>query len=155
IQGACVGGGLEIATICDLRICAESSKFGVPVKKLGLVLSYGELDALIALTGTAVAMEILLEGRIFGAQEALEIRLVNRIVRDDDLIEEGLASAERIAAGAPLVARWHKKFSRRLADKTPLSDEDLSEAYECFDTQDFNIGYRAFMTKTDPTFIGR
>ena len=70
IHGICVGGGLEIAAMCDLRICGESSRFGVPIKNLGLVMAHAELDALVQLAGPAVALEILLEGRIFGAQEA-------------------------------------------------------------------------------------
>ena len=66
IKGACVGGGLEIAAACDMRICGESSRFGVPVKNLGLVMAYGELKGLIDVVGRAVALEIVLEGRVFG-----------------------------------------------------------------------------------------
>lgn len=84
IKGACVGGGLEIAAMCDLRICGESSRFGVPIKNLGLVMAYGELQGVLALAGRAVTSEILLEGRVFGAAEALQKRLVNRVVADAD-----------------------------------------------------------------------
>src|SRR3954454_24573356 len=68
IKGICVGGGLEIAANCDLRICGASSRFGAPVKNLGLVMAYPEMEPLVRLVGTAVALEILLEGRIFDAQ---------------------------------------------------------------------------------------
>src|SRR5471032_1666508 len=105
IHGICVGGGLEIATMCDLRICGESSRFGVPIKNLGLTMGYGELQGVLALVGRAVALEILLEGRVFDAREALQKRLINRIVPDADLERETYALAARIAAGAPLVAR--------------------------------------------------
>ncbi|OZI31222.1 enoyl-CoA hydratase [Bordetella genomosp. 10] len=155
IHGACVGGGLELAAVCDMRLCGASSRFGAPINRLGLVMSYGELGGLVALAGPAVALEIVLEGRIFGAEEALGKGLVNRVVEDARLDEEGDAAARRIAAGAPLVARWHKRFVRRLADARPLSEAELDEAYDCFDTEDFGIGYRAFLAKARPAFVGR
>lgn len=155
IQGACVGGGLEIASMCDLRICGRSSRFGVPVNRLGLVMSYGELGGLVALAGPATALEIVLEGRVFDADEALHKRLVNRVVADEAVPDEAYAAARRIAAGAPLVARWHKQFVRRLLDPTPLRPEEHAESYACFDTEDFRIGHRAFIDKTRPQFVGR
>jgi len=155
IQGACVGGGLEIASMCDLRICGKSSRFGVPVNRLGLVMSYGELGGLVALAGPATALEIVLEGRVFDAAEALEKRLVNRVVADEAVPDEAYAAARRIAAGAPLVARWHKQFVRRLLDPKPLRPEEHAESYACFDTEDFRIGHRAFIDKTRPQFVGR
>src|SRR5690606_22538659 len=114
IHGACVGGGLELASVCDMRICGVSSRFGAPINRLGLVMSYGELGGLVALAGRAVALEIVLEGRVFSAEEAIRKGLVNRVVDDGQVDEEGLAAARRIAAGAPLVARWHKRFVQRL-----------------------------------------
>src|SRR5499427_10420235 len=69
IRGACVGGGLEIASQCDLRVCGESSRFGVPIAKLGLVVGYGEMKGLMDLVGRSAALEILLEGRILSSAE--------------------------------------------------------------------------------------
>jgi enoyl-CoA hydratase/carnithine racemase len=155
IHGICVGGGLLIATLCDLRICGESSRFGVPVKNLGLVEAYDEMLPLIRLAGADVALEILLEGRIFGAAEAKEKRLVTRAVADDQVATEAMAAAQRIAQGAPLVARWHKKFARRLVDPTPISEEEYRECFECFDTEDFRIGKAAFLAGAKPQFVGR
>lgn len=155
IEGICVGGGLEIAGLCDLRICGESSRFGVPIKRLGLVMAYPEIDALRSLVGRSTALEILLEGRVFGAQEAKEKGLVTRVVPDDKVEEEAYAAARRIAEGAPLVARWHKKFLARLEDPAPLSEAELDEGYACYDTEDFDIGYRSFLEKTRPDFKGR
>jgi enoyl-CoA hydratase len=155
IHGVCVGGGLELAALCDMRICGTSSRFGVPVKNLGLVMAYGELKGLIDLVGRSVALEIVLEGRVFGAEEAFQKRLVNRVVADDKVEEEALATARRIAEGAPLVARWHKKFARRLADPAPLSPEEYDESFACFGTEDFRIGYKAFLAKRKPAFEGR
>src|SRR6266850_6885915 len=155
IHGVCVGGGLEVITQCDLRICGASSRFGIPIKNLGLVVGYGEMKGLIDLVGRAVALEILLEGRVFGAEEAKSKGLVNRVVPDDKVEEESLAAARRIADGAPLVARWHKKFARRLANPRPVAKGERDEAYACFDTEDFKTGVKAFLAKRNPEFRGK
>jgi len=155
IHGICVGGGLEIAALCDLRICGEGSRFGAPIKNLGLVMAYAEMAPLVRLVGPSVALEILLEGRIFSAQEAKEKGLVTRIVPDAEVAAEARATAERIAEGAPLVARWHKQFARRLADPRPLTEAERDACFDCFDTEDFRIGYAAFLAKRKPQFVGR
>lgn len=156
IHGVCVGGGLEIASQCDLRICGESSRFGVPINRLGFAMAYGELSGLLALAGRAVTLEILLEGRVFGAGEAYEKRLVTRVVPDDKVEEEACACARRIAEGAPLVARWHKQFIRRLTPQPePLTAAEIEENFAYFNTEDYRIGYRAFRNRQKPRFIGR
>lgn len=155
IHGACVGGGLELACCCDMRICGAGSRFGVPVKNLGLVVALNEMQAVASVVGRANALEIVLEGRIFDAQRALEMGLINRIVADDQVTAEAEATARRIAQGAPLVARWHKQFARRLSDPAPLTELDIEESYACFDTADFQTGYKAFLDKAKPDFEGR
>jgi enoyl-CoA hydratase/carnithine racemase len=155
IHGVCVGGGLEIAGLADIRICGESSRFGVPINKLGLVMAYAEIGALIRLAGEAVALEILLEGRVFDAAEARAKGLVTRVVPDAEVEAEAKATARRIADGAPLVARWHKKFARRLRETHPLAAADLEEGYACYGTEDFRIGRQAFLAKVKPEFKGR
>ncbi len=155
INGICVGGGLEIAGLCDLRICGESSRFGAPINRLGLVMAYRELQALVTAAGRDGALEILLEGRVFGAEEALRKGMVTRVVPDAEVATEAYETAARIAAGASLVARWHKKFLRRLQDPTPISEEELDECYECFGTEDYDIGYHSFLAKKKPEFKGR
>jgi enoyl-CoA hydratase/carnithine racemase len=155
IKGACIGGGLEIAAMCDMRICGESSRFGVPIKNLGLTMGYGELQGVLAVAGRAVTLEILLEGRVFDAREALAKRLVNRVVADSEVEREAYALAARIAAGAPLVARWHKQFIERLDPLPQVSTQEWNEGFACFDTEDYRIGVDAFLAKTKPQFKGR
>ena len=155
IQGACVGGGLEIAAMCDLRVAGQSSRFGIPVNKLGLTMAYGELMGLLALVGRAAALEILLEGRVFDAEEAYRKGLVNRVVPDGEVEEEAYAMAHRIADGAPLVNRWHKQFIERLAVRAQLKPEEWDEGFACFDTADYNEGVEAFLQKRKPRFEGR
>ena len=108
IHGPCVGGGFEIACMCDLRISGETGRFGVPINRLGFAIAYDELAAVLPLTGRAVALEILVEGRVWEAREALEKGLLTRVVSDSKLQEEAYASARRIAEGAPLVNRWRR-----------------------------------------------
>ena len=138
-----------------MRICGESSRFGAPIKNLGLVMAYDEMKPLVDLVGRSIALEILLEGRIMDAQEALAKGLVSRVVPHGQVAAETLATAQRIAEGAPLVARWHKRFARRLTDPAPLSEAERDECFDCFDTQDFRTGYAAFVAKTRPRFEGR
>lgn len=155
IHGLCIGGGLEVALCADIRIAGRGSRFGIPAKRLGLVVAYDELRGLVDTVGPSNALRVLLEGEIFGAEEAIRLGLVNRLVDDRQIAAEASATALRIAEGAPLVARWHKKFVQRLMDPRPLAEPETDECYDCFGTQDFHIGYSAFLAKTKPSFVGR
>jgi enoyl-CoA hydratase len=155
IHGLCVGGSLEIASMCDLRICGESSRFGVPINRIGVIMAYPELSALIDLVGRATALEILLEARVFGAAEAKDKGLVTRVVPDAKVTEEAYAAAKRVASGAPLSNRWHKKFARRLMDPRKLTRREYLEGFANCDTRDYLEGYRAFLEKRRPYFEGR
>jgi enoyl-CoA hydratase len=155
IRGACVGGGLEVASVCDLRIAAASSRFGIPVARLGVTMAHAELRGLLAVVGPAAALEILLEGEVFGAERAKDLGLVHRVVADGELEAEVEAAAGRIAAGAPLVHRWHKRFIRRLADPRPLEAGEVDEAWAFAATDDFAAGVRAFLDRRKPEFQGR
>ena len=155
IQGACIGGGLEIAGVCDFRICGESDRFGAPINRLGFSMYPGEMEGLLRLVGPAVLKEILLEGRILSATEAYAKGLVTRIVSDQQTEEEAYATARRICAGAPLVAGWHKQWIRRLLDDRPLSDEEKTASFAFLDTEDYKEGLSAFLEKRKPQFKAR
>jgi len=155
IRGACVGGGLEIAGCCDIRIAGESARFGAPINRLGFSMYPGEMAGLLALVGPAVVLEILLEGRILDAREALQKGLLTRVVDDERVFEEAAVSAERIRAGAPLVARWHKQWIARLLDDRPLTAEEKRASFAFLDTQDYAEGLAAFLDKRPPRFTGR
>ncbi len=155
IHGACTGGGLEIATCCDLRIAGKSARLGVPINRIGHALTPAEMQPALDLVGPAVVMEMLFEGRLFSADEALQRGLVNRVVEDETLEENTYATANRIASGAPLAARMTKKTLRRLLTKKPMTDQEVIASYAPCDSQDYAEGVRAFLAKEKPQFEGR
>ena len=155
IQGVCTGGGMEVACGCDIRIANASSRFGVPINRLGHAFAYPEMAPVAAAVGRRMVLELLLEGRIMDSDEAERCGLVNRVVADKDLDAEAEATAGRISEGAPLANRATKKFLNRLLDPTPLTREELDEAYELCDSEDYAEGMRAFLAKEKPDFKGR
>jgi enoyl-CoA hydratase len=154
IDGACVGGGLEIACVCDLRIASPSARFGIPINRLGFPLAPSELQGLLQLVGKAHTLEILLEGRVFDAAEAKDKGLVQRIA--DDAHGAALESATRIAAGAPLAARLNKEMVRRLTPAVaPLDQHELQAAFSFLTSEDYREGVQSFLDKRDPIFTGK
>lgn len=155
IRGPCVGGGLEIACACDLRIAGESARFGAPINKLGFSMYPGELAGLLQIAGPAVVKEILLEGRLLTAQEAFSKGLLTRVVGDADVEAEAHATAGRIAAGAPLVARWHKQWIARLLEGGPLTAAEKQASFAFLESADYREGLAAFLEKRSPRFAGQ
>lgn len=155
IEGVCVGGGLEIACNCDLRIAADDSRFGVPINRLGFPMAPGELRGLLALAGRAVTLEILLEGRVFGAAEAERKGLLTRVVPHAALDEELHATVSRLCAGAPLAARINKTTIARLAPAPdPLTDAELDAHFAYARSRDHAEGVAAFLARRPPAFTG-
>ena len=155
INGFCLGGGLELALACDLRISSPSARFGIPAKNVGLFLSYGLLELLVDAVGKPTAFEILLEGRIHSAEEAKCNKLITRIADQDKLLEEVMTSAKRIAAGAPLAARWHRRAIRRLVQRSSYTSDELEAQYDYADSDDYKEGYQAFLNGKKPVFTGQ
>jgi enoyl-CoA hydratase len=154
IDGVCVGGGLEIACACDLRIAAPTARFGIPINRLGFALAPGELQGLLELIGKARTLEILLEGRVFDAAEALDKSLLHRIETDPHAAAR--QCAQGIAAGAPLAARINKQLIRRLAPRVdPLDEQELRAAFSWINTQDYRDGIQSFLHKRVPDFQGK
>lgn len=146
IRGMCMGGGLEIATVCDIRIAAESARLGAPVGRLGFPLAFAETQALFRLAGPTAAAELLLEGRIYSSREAYEKGIVTRVVPDDGLENEIADTVRNIAQSGLAAARSHKHQIRRLTiDSTPVSTEERMRIYEFAETDEYRQGYRAFL----------
>ncbi|WAI86031.1 MULTISPECIES: enoyl-CoA hydratase/isomerase family protein [Achromobacter] len=154
IEGVCVGGGLEIASQCDLRIAGASARFGVPINRLGFPMAPDEMRGLLALVGRAATLAILLEGRVFGADEAHGLGLLTRIVPDEQVADAARRSAERICQGAPLAARINKRLSARLAQGGALTEDEYQAYFSYAESRDHQEGVRAFLAGVDPSFSG-
>jgi enoyl-CoA hydratase/carnithine racemase len=155
IEGACIGGGLQLAMVCDLRIGAAGSRYGAPLAKIGVVMPFPEIGYLVELVGHATALEILLEGRIFDAAEAKAKGVICRTVEEGTAMWEAVAAAQRIEQGAPLSHRYHKRLVRRCLDPRPLTDEDYAEGFAVCASKDYAEGIRAFLAKRKPKFKGK
>ena len=159
INGHCLGGGLELAVTCDLRIAARGAKMGMPPAKLGLVYSHTGIAKFLEVVGPARTRELFMTGENFGAERAESFGLVNRVVDDAELGEEALELAGTIAANAPLSMRGNKRMIEALMSGSGLDPElerelvDLRKA--CFDSEDFREGIAAFAEKRKPRWQGR
>ncbi|HEX3737742.1 MAG TPA: enoyl-CoA hydratase-related protein [Solirubrobacterales bacterium] len=159
INGLCLGGGLELAVSCDLRIAAAGAKLGMPPAKLGLIYSHTGLRRFAQTIGLPRTREMFFTGRNLGAAEAERIGLVGDLVDDDRIEESAVALAAEIAAAAPLSTRGNKQVIDTLAANPILSAEQEEELVElrrsCFGSADFREGIRAFAEKRPPNWTGR
>jgi len=156
IEGVCVGGGLEIASLCDIRLAADSARFGVPIGRLGFPLALPELVPLLRLAGPAVAAELLLESRVLSAEEAVARGLITRVVPAASLDTELQLCVARIAAGSPLAARQNKANIRRFQSRgLDYTQHELDESFAFLDSHDYHEGVRAFLAKRPPNFLGK
>ena len=158
IRGACVGGGCELSLAADMRISADNARFGIPAAKLGILIGYGEMRRLVGLVGRGHASDLLLTGRLVGAEEALRMGLVNEVVPLSGIRERVYDLAARIAALAPLSHSRHKQIMQTVMRNPGLDGLSAEEArlpYANFDSDDFHEGRRAFLERRPPRFEGR
>jgi enoyl-CoA hydratase/carnithine racemase len=157
IYGFCMGGGLEIALACDLRYCGESAQFGIPAAKLGLAYNIEGHKRLVETVGHARAREILYLGRRYGAEEALAMGLVNRVVRDAELEAYVSDVVNTLCQNAPLAIANSKTMIEEFVKSSGAPDAALMEAAmaRCTKSADYEEGRRAFMEKRKPRFTGK
>ncbi|MDP9912508.1 enoyl-CoA hydratase [Variovorax boronicumulans] len=157
INGVALGGGLEIALCCDIRIASETARFGLPEIKLGVIPAAGGTQRLPRLIGEARAKELILTADLVDAQTALRYGIVSRVLPQTDLMSEAFALAQRIAEHPPLAVR----FAKRAINRGMQTDLDSGLEYERYaaamiiDSEDRKEGMRAFVEKRKPVFTGR
>lgn len=159
LNGHCIGGGLELAITCDLRICAAGAKLGMPPVKLGLVYGHTGLRKFLDTVGLARTKELFLTGRNFEATRAEAIGLVHEVVDAERLEETAVALAAEIAANAPLSMRGNKSAIDLLNASPVLSEQQeaglIALRESCFSSEDLREGIRAFAEKRKPVWKGR
>ncbi|MBZ5794656.1 enoyl-CoA hydratase/isomerase family protein [Burkholderia contaminans] len=157
INGVALGGGLELALCADFRYAARSARFGLPEIKLGVIPAAGGTQRLPRVVGPAIAKELIFTSDLITAEAAHDYRIVNRVYADDDLMEETLAIAKRIAAQPPLAVR----FAKRSVNLGLQVGTDMGLQFECYgasmviDSEDRKEGMRAFVEKRKANFVGR
>jgi enoyl-CoA hydratase/carnithine racemase len=158
INGHAIGGGLELALTCDIRVAARSARFSMPPARLGLIYSHTGLRKFIDVCGPANTAELFHVGEPVDAERAQAMGLVNETVELGELEERVLELAARIAANAPLSLAGNKQVIRALRSRplTPEAERELIELREsCFRSEDFREGVRAFAEKRKPRWQGR
>ena len=157
IQGFCLGGGMQVAMLADIRIAAASSQFGIPAARLGIAYGYDGLRHLVSLVGPSWARLLMYTGMRIDAAEALRIGLVERVIPDDQLWGETMMIAETISGNAPLAIKAAKITIAQVLKDESMRDMDAIKAIgtACMDSEDFREGRQAFMEKRKPQFRGR
>jgi enoyl-CoA hydratase/carnithine racemase len=151
IEGACIGGGLEIASCCDIRVCGESSRFGAPIAKLGFPMAPGELAVVSRVVSAPVLREMLLEARLFDARQALAANLVHEVLPDADVAAQVQRRAERLAELSPQAARLNKR-TLRLVERAAMSDAERHALFDYADSAQHREGVTAFIEKRPQRF---
>ena len=155
IRGYCLGAGVNVANACDLRIAGDDARFGIPAGKMGLGYRATSMKNLVDTVGAPFAREIMLTARHFDAAEALHMGLIHRIIEKEKLEEFVREYANTIAANAPLTLRAAKRTIREVSKRDYDAELCRSWVRECFESEDYAEGRRAFMEKRKPQFRGR
>ena len=155
IRGYCLGGGLNIAVLCDLRIAADDARFGIPAAKMGLGYRASSMKNLVDTVGAPYAREIMLTARQFTAAEAKDMGLVHKVVSVSDLEKTVAEYTQTLAGNAPLTMR----AAKRIISEVVKSDYDAAKCKtwvkECFESEDYKEGKKAFAEKRKPVFQGK
>jgi enoyl-CoA hydratase/carnithine racemase len=153
IEGLCVGGGLEIGLMCDLRIGAPDSRYGIPIQKVGVAMPYPELALLTQMLGRATMLALLLEGQLHDASWAERHGLLSRVATD--LETELAATVGRILTGSPVSHRHHKRFTRLAIEHGQSQlDEKARQSFAAVEAADYKEGIAAFLERRPPKFDG-
>lgn len=153
IEGLCVGGGLEIALMCDLRLATPDSRFGIPIQKVGVAMPYPELAMLTQMLGRPTMLALLLEGQLHDAAWAERHGILTRIAADLDGDLD--AAVGRIAGGSAVSHQHHKLYARRASDLLQALDPaDIRRSYAAVETADYQEGIAAFLDRRTPKFPG-
>jgi enoyl-CoA hydratase/carnithine racemase len=155
IRGYCLGAGVNVANVCDLRIAADDARFGIPAGKMGLGYRASSMKNLVDTVGAPFAREMMLTARQFNAAEALAMGLVHRVVPVSELESFTKKYCEEISANAPLTLRAAKRTIREVSKRDYDAELCRSWVRECFESEDYAEGRRAFMEKRKPQFRGR
>ena len=151
IDGACIGGGLEIAACCDIRICGQGSRFGAPIAKLGFPMAPGELQVLRRVVSAPVLREMLLEARLLDAGTSLRLGLVHEVVGDEQVPERTAQRADALTALSPQAARINKRSLRQLETGGPSATERRAHFGYAASAEHIE-GVTAFIEKRPPRF---
>ena len=157
VDGFALGGGTELALACDIRVASSRAKFGQPEINLGLIPGGGGTQRLCRLLGYGKAMEMTLTGEMVGAEDALRLGLVNKVVEPKDLEDAAMQMAEVIARKSPYTVKVAKRAVRASLD-LPFTEGVLAERSEfvaLFDTEDKEIGVQAFLERGEAEWVGR
>ena len=154
VSGYALGGGCELALACDIMIASESAKFGLPEVNIGLIPGFGGTQRLTRLVGIGKAKELILTGRIIDAKEAEAIGLVNKVVRDEELMGKAEEVAQVLAEKSPITVKIAKNLINRNQEIKKGLEMEIVSFSECFASEDHLEGINAFLEKRKPNFKG-